>query len=232
MPRTGRPGSAPAIRRRDSMASSQVVSWVNRRPSACSAADRWVKQPVLVLNLLVSPLAALAKVAVVGAALPEIRHASHETAVGFDVEGATDVAESADRFSRIELPGVQTEVAVGQRSDRADRDAHATRGAERLGEVSPIGRGDGGLERAIGTLDRGDADHLVADARAPVAHDAAVPLVVDELAEVGIRLSELGTPVGIGVDVVQVGVVLEVALAGFVAGRAIERVIDQDTSEG
>jgi hypothetical protein len=118
-------------------------------------------------------------------------------------------------------------MAVGQRTDGADRNAHPTRGAERLGQVSTIGRGDRGLERSIRALDRGDSDDLVADAGAPVAHDATVPLVVNELAEVGIRLGELGTPVRIGVDIVEVGVVLEVALARFVAGRAIERMIDQ-----
>ena len=62
---------------------------------------------------------------------------------------------------------------------------------------------------------------------AAIAHDAAVPLVVDELAEVRVGLSELGTAVGVGVDVVQVGVVLQVALTRLVAGRAVERVVDQ-----
>ena len=33
---------------------------------------------------------------------------------------------------------------------------------------------------AIGALNGGDANDFVADARAAVAHDAAVPLVVDE----------------------------------------------------
>ena len=191
------------------------------------APDGWVKQSILVLNLLVTPLAALTEVAVVRAALPEIGHATHETAVGLDVEGAADVAEPADRLRGVELPWVESEMAVGQRSDRADRDAHAARGAERLREVGAVGGGDGRLERSVGALDRGHADHFVADARAPVAHDAPVPLVVDELAEVGIRLGELGTAVGVGVDVVQIGVVLEIALAGLVAGRAVQRVVDQ-----
>src|SRR5215216_6467111 len=128
-----------------------------------------------------SPLAALAQVAVVRAALPEIRHPSHEAAIGFNVEGATDVAEPADRFCRVELPRVQTKMAVGQRPDGADRDAHAARGAECLREIDAVGGSDGGLERSIGALDRGDADDLITDARAPVAHDAPVPLVIDEL---------------------------------------------------
>ena len=120
------------------MASSQVDSC--ERPSVrLRAADGRVKQPVLVLNLFVAPLATLAEVAVVRAALPEIRHATHETAVGFHVEGATDITESADRFRRVELPRVEPKMAVGQRPDRADRDAHAARGAERLREVSSVG---------------------------------------------------------------------------------------------
>src|SRR5918997_4480300 len=95
-----------------------------RAPVRVDAADCWVKQSVLVLNLLVSPFAALAEIAVVGASLPEIRHATHQPAVGLDVESATDVAEPADGFRGVELPWVQAEMAIGQCPDRADRDAH------------------------------------------------------------------------------------------------------------
>ncbi|MCD6059072.1 MAG: hypothetical protein K0Q89_2602 [Thermomicrobiales bacterium] len=201
---------------------------MGERPSIrVDAADRWVEQAVLVLNLLVSPLAALAEVAVVGTPLPEIRHATHETAVGLDVEGATDVTEPADRFRRVELPGVEAEVAISQCADWADRDAHSAGGAKRLSEIGPIGRGNRGLERSISTLDGCDADHLVADTRAPVAHDAPVPLVVDQLAKVRVRLGKFRTPVWVGVDVVEIGVVLEIALARLVARRAVEGVVDQ-----
>src|SRR5215203_4229054 len=89
------------------------------------AADGWVEQPVLVLDLFVAPLSALAEVAVVRAALPEVCHASHEAAVGFDVDGATDVTEPADRFRGVQLPRVQSKMAIGQRPDRTDRDTHA-----------------------------------------------------------------------------------------------------------
>ena len=77
------------------------------------------------LDLLVAPLAALAEVAVVDAALPEIGDAADEPAVRLDVDGAADVAEAADRLGGVELPRVVTEVAVGQGADRADGDAHA-----------------------------------------------------------------------------------------------------------
>jgi hypothetical protein len=40
-------------------------------------------------------------------------------------------------------------------------------------------------------------------------------------------LGELRAPVWIGVDIMQVGVVLQVTLAGFVTGRAIKGVVDQ-----
>src|SRR5918995_6198627 len=129
------------------------------------------------LDLFMTPFAALAEVAVVGAALPKVRHATHETAISFHVESATDVAESADRFRRIELPWVEPEMAVGQSPNGADRDAHPTRGTERLRQISPVGRRDGGLERPKCALDRSHADDLVADPCAPVAHDATVPLV-------------------------------------------------------
>jgi hypothetical protein len=42
-----------------------------------------------------------------------------------------------------------------------------------------------------------------------------------------VRLRELGATIGIGVDIVQVGVVLQIAFAGLVACRAVERMIDQ-----
>ncbi len=89
------------------------------------------------------------------------------------------------------------------------------------------GRGDRRFHAAVRRLDRGDADHLVADPRAAVAHDAAVPLVIDDVAEVDIGLREFRATIRVGVDVVQVGVVLQIALARFVAGRAVERVVDQ-----
>ena len=79
----------------------------------------------------------------------------------------------------------------------------------------------------LSRFDGGDADDLIADPGTAVAHDATIPFVIDEIAEVHIWLRELGTPIWVGIDVVEVGVVLEIALARFVAGWAVERVIDQ-----
>ena len=104
----------------------------------------------------------------VDAAIPEVRDAPDEAAVVLDVERAADVAEAADRLGGVELPRVMAEVAVGQRADRADGDAHAAVGAGRVGQIDAIGGRDAGFQRAAGDLDRGDADHLVADARAAV----------------------------------------------------------------
>src|SRR5687767_13325556 len=104
------------------------------------AADSWVKQAVLVLNLFVAPLTSFAKVAVVRPSLPEIGDATNETAVRFDVERASNVAESANGLRRVQFPRVEPEVAIGQRSDWADCNAHPARGAERLGEICTIRR--------------------------------------------------------------------------------------------
>ncbi len=118
-------------------------------------------------------------------------------------------------------------MAISQGADRAYGDAHAAIGAGVVGEVTTEGGGDGGLKRPIGRLDGDNADHLVADSRAAIAHDTAIPLVVDGVAEVFVWLREFWTPVGIGVDVVQVGVVLQIAFTGLVAGGAVESVIDK-----
>ncbi len=120
-----------------------------------------------------------------------------------------------------------TEVAIGHGANGADRDAHTATRAKRLAEIFTKGGADRGLDRAQGGFDRGDADHLVANARAAVAHDAAIPLVIDQIAEMDVRFRHLGAAVRIGIDVVQIGVVLQVALAGLVAGGTVERVVDQ-----
>ncbi|GBD16926.1 hypothetical protein HRbin26_01836 [bacterium HR26] len=184
-------------------------------------------QPVGMLHLLVAPLAADAGVAVVDAPLPEMGDAPHQTAVVLDVQRAAHVAEAADGLGGVQLPGMMGELAIGQRPDRADRDAHTAGGAGGVAQVHAVGRADLGLQPAVEHLDRGDADHLVADAGAAGADDAALPLVVDEVAEVFVGPGDLRSPVGVGVDVVVVGVVLQVALTRLVAGGAVERVVDQ-----
>ncbi len=186
-----------------------------------------VEEPVRVLDLLVAPPAPLTGVAMVDAPLPEVGDAADQGLVGLDVERAADVTESADRLGGVQLPRVMAEVPVREGAHRTDSDAHAAVGAGGLAEILAEGGSDAGFEAATRGLDRDDADHLVADAGAPVAHDAPVPLVVDGLAEVLVGVGELRAAIGVRVDVVEVGVLLEIALAGLVAGWAVQRVVDE-----
>ncbi len=144
-----------------------------------------------------TPLARFAGVAMIHATLPEMGDTADNTFVRFNVDRAAAVATAANRLGRIEIPWVMREMAIGQRANRADRDTHAAVRAERVFKANTVRRRDARLSAADRRLDRGDADHLVAHARAAGAHDAAIPLVVDRVAEMGIRLRELWPAVGI-----------------------------------
>ena len=102
---------------------------------------------------------------------------------------------------------------VGQSADRAHSDAHAAVRAERICECLAKGRRNRGFDAPMGCFDRRDADHFIANAGATRAHDAAIVLEVDQVAEMHIRLGELRTSIRISVDVAEIGVVLEIALA-------------------
>src|SRR5262245_43650287 len=118
---------------------------VRRAIVELTANDR-VEQPRSALNLFVAPLASLTEIAVVRAAFPGVLDPTHQTAIGFDVERAADVAVTANRFRGVELPGMESEVAISQSPDWTDGDTHAARGAVSLGEILAVGRGDRRLE--------------------------------------------------------------------------------------
>ncbi len=189
--------------------------------------DTGIAQSIGGLLGLVAPFALFTEVAMIRAALPQVRGAAHDALAGFDVDRATDVAESADCFGGVEIPGMTGEMTVGQRAHRANRDAHAAVRAEGVLQFETECRADRSFDTSMGRFDCGNTDDFVAHARAAVAHDAAIELVVDRVAEMHIGLREFRPPIGVRVEIAEVGVVLQIAFARFVTGRTVERMIDQ-----
>jgi len=146
-----------------------------------------IEDAIGMLKLLMAPLALFAGVALVDTTFPEVGDSAHDSLVRFDVERATDIAETADRFRCVEFPRVVSEVAVGQCANWANRNAHPAVSARCFTEVDSVSRADAGFERAAGRFDRDDANHLVTDTRAAIAHDAAIPFVINGVAEMDIR---------------------------------------------
>src|SRR3954447_25751651 len=138
------------------------------------------------LQRLMSPLARFAGVAMIDAAFPKMGNASDDALIRFNIDRTAAIAAATDCFSRIEIPRVVREMTIGQSADRANRDAHAAVGAERVFQASAKCGRDARFSAANGRLDRRDANHLIADARAARAHDAAIPLVIDGVAEMRI----------------------------------------------
>ena len=144
---------------------------------------------------------------------------------------AADRAGGAGGLDLIEVPGAGRE-AIGRRGERADgADLHrvATEvGGERLG------REGGHLDRLApaGEVDEGLARHLVGEAGATGALDAALAVEQHEvrngngLLEVPLLLDEPALARTVGQ-----GLVLERALAALVTHRAVERVVGQQELE-
>src|SRR3954463_11784768 len=88
------------------------------------------------LQRFITPLARFAGLALITPALPEMGNPSDNALVGFNIDRTATIAAATDRFSRIEIPRVVREMTIGQSADRANRDAHAAVGAERVFQAS------------------------------------------------------------------------------------------------
>src|SRR5690606_30411142 len=91
---------------------------------AIGIARAWVGEAIGALHPLVTPLALLTHVAVVDAALPHVGGAANEALVRLDVDGAANIAETADGLGGVQFPRVVAEVAVGEGTYRAHSDTH------------------------------------------------------------------------------------------------------------
>src|SRR6476620_12678134 len=94
------------------------------------------------LQRLVPPFASFTGVAVIDASLPKMGNAADDAFVRFNVDRAAAIAAATNRFGRIEIPRVVREMAIGQRADRANRDAHAAIRAKSVFEANAIRRRD------------------------------------------------------------------------------------------
>ena len=144
-----------------------------------------------------------------------------------DLDVAAGGAARADRRRRVELPDAhrEPEVLRRQRADRADVD-----GVERVGVVELVAgrRGQHLVVPARRHLQLVVVGHLVADADAARAEDAALLIEDDGRTEVddlllvdldAVVARQLGVPVEV--------LLLQHALAGLVADRAVDRVVDE-----
>ena len=102
-----------------------------------------------------------------------------------------------------------------------------------VGVIERVAEGgdDRALETPVRHRDRRGADHFLAGADALRALDAAVVLVVDQVGEMLDLAHHLRAMEGVFRHAVFIGRVLQLAFAGGVAGRAIERVIDEKELE-
>jgi hypothetical protein len=157
--------------------------------------------------------------------------AIHFVVASVDRDRAAAGARRADRVGALEVPHaiLEPEVLERERADGAD-----------VGEVALIIRSD--------RLAREDVDHRLLAARhhhqigllrvriheahAPGAEDAALLVEYDVFGDLFALLEFLAREVvAAGRGAVLVGVVLQPAFAGFVADRAIKRMVEQQTFE-
>jgi hypothetical protein len=148
-----------------------------------------------------------------------------------DLHVAPGRAALADRRGEHELPGPhgEAEVLGGERADRADVD-----GVDRVRVVELGARGGAELlvVAAVAHLELVLAGDLVTDPDAAGAKDAALGVEDDPGPQVDhLRLADLGhVDPRVGVVVVEVEL-LQGALAGLVADRAVDRVVQQGELE-
>ena len=137
----------------------------------------------------------------------------------------------AGRLDLLEVPraGCEAVGGGGQRSDRAD--LHGIAREVRAEGLPGEGR-DLDHVTTSGEVDQGLTGHLLSEAGAAAALDAALPVEQDQLGdrdglgEVSLLLDEAGFTGSVGQ-----GLVLEGALAALVADRAVERVVGQQKLE-
>ena len=122
-------------------------------------------------------------------------------------------------------PHLETEVVGGQCADRAN-----VGGIERVVRIQQAAGMDGerGVGAALGEAKHRIAGHLVHEADAAAAHDAALVVEPDARADIDVfRLFHLHIHEARNAAAVFDRVFLEAAFAGLVADRAIERVVDE-----
>ena len=167
--------------------------------------------------------AAIAQPALVDVRVGARDESQHGLGAAVDLDVAADGAAVADRRGAHQVPraGLEAVLATGQRADRAQLDRVA--GEQRVVRLA-VECGDLAVGAAIDGRQGFVARDLLVEADAAVAHDAALAVEHDLLAErerlflVAFFFGEAR-----GAGTVAERVVLERALAAFVADRAVER---------
>ncbi len=152
-------------------------------------------------------------------------------AARLDGDPAAHRAGGAGGLDLVEVPGPSLEAVRlgGEGTDRADLDGVA----REVGRERVVGEGvDLGLVASVDEVDERVARHLLGEAGAAIAQDAALAIQVHEVAdgdgllEVSLLLDEAGLA-----RAVRVRLVLQRALAALVADRAVERVVGEQELE-
>ena len=188
-----------------------------RRRDALRRAERLVAEAALVAEPAVVDLLVVAR--------------EHAHDLGVVAHGQLDVAlrraHRADRARALDVPRARAE-AVGGRGERAHRAELDDVAAERRHVGAAVVGADEGVVAALEEDELVVLGHLLREAHAAVAEDAALAVDRDErrqlerLLEVALGLDEAraaGAPAE--------GDVLQRALAALVADRAVERVVDE-----
>ena len=144
---------------------------------------------------------------------------------------AAHLAAGAERRLLVEVPDALGEAEAGRGQGAHRADVHHA-GGERVGQLLARERADLDARAAVEEAELAGARDLLGEADAARALDAAVHVEDDVGAErdalaarVGPLVLVLEARVG---DAVLEGVVLQAALAGLVADRAVERVVDEE----
>jgi hypothetical protein len=201
---------------------------VPRDRNQCAVlADEGLGQAVLRVDGLEGETALVAQPSVVDRVGVDAEQAGGPVGRGLHRHPAPHRTGRAGRLDLVQVPRAGGEAVGhgGERSDRADLHgvAREVRGEGELGERVHLQ----GL-RPPDEVDLGLARHLVGEAGAPAALDAALPVEQhqlgdgDGLLEVALLLDETRLARAVGQ-----GLILEGALAALVAHRAVERVVDQ-----
>ncbi len=201
------------------------------RRERVALADQRLLHPSVALHRFEVEPAAVAQPAVVHRVAVHADIAQHLVAAALHHRAAADRAGGARALLLAEIPraGLEAVRLGGERPDRADLHGVAAEvAAERL-----VGEGgDVGVVAAAVEVDQRIAGHLVGEAGAAVAQDAALAVEVDDVADrdrllvVALLLDEAALA-----GAVAERLVLQGALAALVAHRAVERVVGEQQFE-
>ena len=201
------------------------------RHQVTSLADHGVGQALLGVDRVEGEAALVAQPSVIDRIGIDAEQPGHPVGRGLDGDPASHRAGGAGRLDLVEVPGAGGE-PVGRGGEGAHRaDLHGV--AREVGGEGQLGEGvDLELLAPADEVDLGLAGHLVGEAGAPAALDAALAVEQDQLGdgdgllEVALLLDEPRLPGAVGQ-----GLVLQGALATLVAHRAVERVVDEQELE-